>query len=280
MRTRSSPALRPKRRRWAWPLIGLALIYLLANCTLYSVQRSLVFQTWNSGDPGGAEAAGMTAVKTAAADGIAVTHWYAAPRDALPVILLFHGNGGTVADLEPWAAAFHSRGWGVVLADYRGYSGNPGEPSEIGVYADARAILAWLRQQGVDDRRLVILGWSLGSGVAVQMALEHHPAALVLFAPYTSLVDVAAAEYPVFPVRSLMSDRFDSMSKITGIGAPLMIVHGEADDVIPAAMGRSLLAHADEPKRGVFLPGVGHWIPPGRAFAAVAAFIAQNTPAR
>jgi fermentation-respiration switch protein FrsA (DUF1100 family) len=272
---------RPRRRRWAWPLIGLALLYLLANCTLYGLQRSLVFQPWTGGDAGTAAAAGMTAVKTVAADGIAVTHWYAAPRGATaPVIVLFHGNGGTVADLEPWAAAFRKRGWGVVLADYRGYSGNSGDPSETGVYADARAVLAWLRQQGIDDRRIVILGWSLGSGVAVQMALEHHPAAVVLFAPYTSLVDVAAADYPLFPVRSLMIDRFESMSKITGIGAPLMVVHGEADEVIPTVMGERLLAHAHEPKRGLFLPGVGHWIPPGRAVADVAGFIQENAPAR
>jgi uncharacterized protein len=274
----AAKALRLKRRRWRWPLIGLALAYLLANCTLYGMQRSLVFQPWGEGDVGNAEAAGMVAVKTTATDGVAVTHWYAAPSDGAAVIVLFHGNGGTVADLEPWAAAFRTRGYGVMLADYRGYSGNPGAPSEAGVYADARAVLAWLAAQGIDGRRIVLLGWSLGSGVAVQMAIEHHPAVLVLLAPYTALVDVAAEQYPLFPVRSLMIDRFDSMSKIAQVDAPLMVVHGEADAVIPTGMGRTLFAAAHEPKRALFLPGVGHWIPPARAFADVAAFVEQNAP--
>src|SRR5215469_7044458 len=120
----------------------------------------------------------MVMVKTTAADGITVTHWYAPPRDAAPVVVLFHGNGGTVTDLASWGAAFRSRDWGVLLADYRGYSGNPGKPSEAGVYADARAVLDWLSAQGIDERRTVLLGWSLGTGVAVQMASEHPPAAL------------------------------------------------------------------------------------------------------
>jgi fermentation-respiration switch protein FrsA (DUF1100 family) len=269
---------RPKRRRWLWPPIGLALAYILANCTLYGMQRSLVFQPSTGGEPARADSLGMATVKTTAADGIAVTHWYAPPRGAAAVVVLFHGNGGTVADLEPWAAAFRARGYGVVLADYRGYSGNPGEPSEAGVYADARAILAWLEEQGIAERRIVLLGWSLGSGVAVQMAVERHPAALVLLAPYTALVDVAATQYPFSPVRSLMIDRFDSMSKIARIDAPLMIVHGEADEVIPTAMGRRLFAAAHEPKRALYLPGTGHVIPPGRAVADVAAFIDESLP--
>ncbi len=273
----SSRTLLQKRRRWAWPLIVPFVAYVLANCSLYGVQRSLVFQPW-SGDPGRAEAVGMVPVKTTAADGVAVIHWYAPPRGQA-VIVLFHGNGGTVADLEPWAAAFHARGCGVVLADYRGYSGNPGSPSEEGLYADARAVLDWLAAQGFKDRGIVLLGWSLGSGVAVQMAVERHPAALVLLAPYTTLVDVAVRQYPIFPVRTLMRDRFDSMSKITAVDAPLMIVAGDRDRIVPPDMGRDLFAAAREPKRALFLPQVGHVIEPSSAFAAVAEFLEQRAAA-
>jgi uncharacterized protein len=273
-----SAAPRRKRRRWAWPLIGLALAYTLANCTLYGMQRSLVFQPDAVAAGESAEAAGMMAVRTTAGDGVAVTHWYAAPEATGPVLVLFHGNGGTVADLESWGAVFRARGWGVVLADYRGYSGNAGQPSEAGVYADARAILAWVRAQGVDDRRIVLFGWSLGTGVAVQMAVERHPAALVLLAPYTALVDIAAGQYPLFPVRLLMLDRFETLSKIADIGAPLMIIHGEGDGVIPVAMGRQVFAAAPEPKRALFLPSVGHWIPPGQAADKAARFIEESLP--
>jgi len=125
----------------------------------------------------------MVPVKTTAADGVSVIHWHAPPQPGQAVVVLFHGNGGTVAGLEPWAEAFRARGCGILLADYRGYSGNPGLPSEEGLYADARAVLDWLAAQGFKDRQIVLLGWSLGTGVAVQMAVERHPAALVLLAP-------------------------------------------------------------------------------------------------
>ncbi len=262
-----------------WPLIFPVAAYVLVSCSLYGVQRSLVFQPWTGGDPGTAEAVGMTAVRMTAADGVTVVHWYAPPQRGQAVVVLFHGNGGTVADLEPWAAAFRARGYGTVLADYRGYSGNPGSPSEEGVYADARAVLDWLEAQGFDARSIVLLGWSLGSGVAVQMAVERHPAALVLLAPYTSLIDVGTRQYPIFLVRLLLQDRFDNLSKITAVDAPLMIVHGNDDTIVPPDMGPTLLAAAHEPKRGLFLPQVGHIIEPSDAFAPVAEFLDEQLAA-
>jgi uncharacterized protein len=221
----------------------------------------------------------MIPVKTTAADGVSVTHWYAPPQPGQAMVVLFHGNGGTVAGLEPWAEAFRARGCGVLLADYRGYSGNPGLPSEEGLYADARAVLDWLVAQGFKDRQIVFLGWSLGTSVAVQMAVERHPAALVLLAPYTSVVDVGARRHPILPVRSLMHDRFDNMSKIAAVGAPVMIVTGSLDFVVPPDMGHDLFAAAREPKRALFLPPAGHVIEPSLAFAAVAAFLDQQAAA-
>jgi uncharacterized protein len=235
----------------------------------------MVFHPW-PGDPGRAEAFGMAPVKTTAADRVSVIHWYSPPQPGQAVIVLFHGNGGTVAGLEPWAAAFQARGCGALLADYRGYSGNPGLPSEEGLYADARAVLDWLAAQGVKDRQIVLLGWSLGTGVVVQMAVERHPAAAVLLAPYTSVVDVGARRHPILPVRMLMRDRFDSMSKIAAVDAPIMIVTGDLDLVVPPDMGHALFAAAREPKRALFLPQAGHVIAPAAAVAAVAEFLAQR----
>ncbi len=247
---------------------------LLALGTLYGLQRRLVFQPWLGATVAHAETAGLTPVTITAADGIAVRHWYALPRDGhRPVVVLFHGNGGAVMDLAAWAAAFRSRGYGVVLADYRGYTGNPGTPSETGLYADARALLAWLGQQGIDERRTVLLGWSLGTGVAVQMASEHHPRALALLAPFTSLGDAAARHFPMLPARYLLWDRFDNRAKIGEIGAPLIIAHGEADDVIPAELGRRLFDAARQPKRAIFLKNAGHWIDPALAFSEILGFI-------
>lgn len=218
----------------------------------------------------------MIPVKTTAADGVSVVHWYAPPQPGQTVVVLFHGNVGTVAGLEPWAEAFRASGCGVLLADYRGYSGNPGLPSEEGLYADARAVLDWLAAQGFKDRQIVLFGWSLGTGVAVQMAVERHPAALVLLAPYTSVADVGARRHPILPVRSLVRDRFDSMSKIAAVDAPVMIVTGNLDFIVPPDMGRDLFAAAREPKRVLFLPQAGHVIAPSSASAAVTEFLEQQ----
>ena len=264
-----------RRRRLAWLLAAPFAASVLAGCSLYGVQRAMLFHPW-PGDPGRAEAFGMVPVKTTAADGVSVIHWYAPPQPGQAVVVLFHGNAGTVAGLEPWAEAFRARGCGVLLADYRGYSGNPGLPSEEGLYADARAVLDWLAAQGFRDRQIVLLGWSLGSGVAVQMAVERHPAALVLLAPYTSIVDVGVRRHPILPVASLIRDRFDSMSKIAAIDAPVMIVTGDLDFIVPPDMGRTLFGAAREPKRALFLPQVGHVIDPSSAFAPVAEFLDQT----
>jgi len=264
------------RRGWAWLLAVPLAAYVLAGCSLYGIQRSLVFHPWH-GVPEQAAAAGMTPIKVTAADSVTVVHWYAPAQPGRATVVLFHGNGGTVSALAAWAKAFRARGFGVVLADYRGYSGNPGAPSEEGLYADARAILDWIAAQGVDERHTVLLGWSLGTGVAVQMAAERHPAALVLLAPYTSIVDVGARRYPIFPVSLLMRDRFDNRSKIAAVHAPLMIVTGERDRVVPPDMGHDLYAAASEPKRALFLPETGHLITPTAAFAAVSDFLARRS---
>ncbi|HJT08428.1 MAG TPA: alpha/beta hydrolase [Stellaceae bacterium] len=249
--------------------------YVLVGCSLYGIQRSLVFHP-RQGVPEQAEAAGMVPVKATAADGVTVVHWYAPAQPGQATVVLFHGNGGTVTALGSWATALRARGLGVVLADYRGYSGNPGMPSEEGLYADARAILDWVAAHGIDDRHTVLLGWSLGTGIAVQMAIERPVAGVVLLAPYTSIVDVGARRYPIFPVSLLMRDRFDSMSKIAGVHAPVMVVTGERDLVVPPDMGHALFAAAHEPKRALFLPETGHLITPSTALAAVAGFLEEQ----
>jgi hypothetical protein len=265
----------PLRRKFWWRhvIFTAVAVYVGITAGLYGVQRKLIFVPWSGATAARAEDVGMTVVSTTAADGVTVRHWYAPPQGKHQIVVLFHGNGGGVADLAPWADKFRSLGYGVVLADYRGYSGNSGTPSEDGIYQDARAVLAWLGAQGFGDRDIVLLGWSLGTGVAVQMATEHHPAALVLFAAYSSLTDVAAGQYPILPVRLLMWDRFDSVDKIGKVDTPVMMVHGKDDEIIPPALGRELFGAAHEPKRAIFLPHTHHWIDPSRCLDQVANFL-------
>ncbi len=235
----------------AW--LGIVLV-------LFAFQRSFLYHP--ADNPETPEALGvgeMRVVEFVTADGLKLFAWYAESAAAeTPVLVLYHGNAGTLAMRAFKARAFLDAGFGVMLVEYRGFGGNPGRPTEQGLYEDGRAARRWLAAQGVPPERQILYGESLGTGVAVQMAIEEPPAAVVLEAPYTSITDVAAGIYPIVPVRLLTWDRYDSLSKIAGLKAPLLVVHGHRDRVVPFALGQRLFEAAPEPKRSVFLPQADH----------------------
>jgi fermentation-respiration switch protein FrsA (DUF1100 family) len=155
------------------------------------------------------------------------------------------------------AVALNRMGLSVLLFDYRGYGGNPGRPSEQGMAADARAAEAWLAAQpGVD--RIVYFGESLGAAVAIGLAQQRPPAALVLRSPFTSLADVAAVHYPWLPARRLLLDRYPSIEGIASVHVPVLVIAGDRDDIVPESLSRRLYDAAGEPKRYVVVPGAGH----------------------
>jgi fermentation-respiration switch protein FrsA (DUF1100 family) len=268
-------------RRWIVRLIKAVLVaYVVVLVILFALQRQLLFPAGK--EPPSLERAGraglMEPVRIGTADGLDLLAWYHSPpnRNA-PLIVLFHGNGGTIEIRAAKAKTYISAGFGVLLPEYRGYGGNPGSPSEAGLYADGRAALAFASAQGITPDHWVLLGESLGTGVAVQMATEQHVAALVLEAPYTSIADVAQSAFPLFPVRWLMRDRFDSVKKIAHIGAPLLAIHGERDQTIPVRFGKALFTVASEPKEAKWIPGAGHNdIARFGADVAVLDFLARN----
>jgi fermentation-respiration switch protein FrsA (DUF1100 family) len=174
-------------------------------------------------------------------------------------ILVFNGNAGHRGFRAPLAAALRERGYGVLLFDYRGYGGNRGSPTESGLAADARAARAFLLSRpDAATTRLVYFGESLGTGVAARLAAEHRPAALVLRSPFTSMTDVGAFHYPLLPVRWLLRDRFDTASRIAGVGCPLLVIAGDQDSVVPYASTRRLFDAAAEPKRFITIAGADH----------------------
>ena len=192
-------------------------------------------------------------------DGLAMTSWYAPPVEpGAAVIVYFHGNGGHAGYRADKLSPYLDIGLGVLLVGYRGYGGNPGSPSEAGLYSDAEAAITWLATESITTDRIVLYGESLGTGVAVEMATRNAVKAIVLEAPFTSLADAGARAYPFLPVRWLARDRYETIAKIGAVSAPVMVVHGETDQLVPADMGRAVLAAAPDPKRGHFVPGVGH----------------------
>ncbi len=201
----------------------------------------------------------MVPVPLKAPGGGVVTSWYAPPgQDDRATVVLFHGNAGTGAGRAHKARALLDAGYGVFLAEYRGYGGNPGRPSEQGFYADGRAIVQWLASRGTGATRLVFYGESLGSGVAMEMARSFTPRAVVLECAFTSLPDLAPPYIIPALARALMTDRYDNLSKVRDLKAPLVVVHGDRDDVVPVAMGHALLNQADTVKEGIFLPQGRH----------------------
>jgi fermentation-respiration switch protein FrsA (DUF1100 family) len=190
-------------------------------------------------------------------DGIRLGAWYFPGRGG--AVLVCNGNGGDRSMRVELGVALNRMGLSVLLFDYRGYGGNPGRPSEEGLAADARAAQAWLAAQPeVDSDRIAYLGESLGAAVAVGLAVQRPPAALVLRSPFTSLADVGDVHYPWLPIRRLLLDRYPSIERIASVHAPLLVIAGDRDDIVPLSLSRLLYDAAVEPKRFVLVPGAGH----------------------
>jgi fermentation-respiration switch protein FrsA (DUF1100 family) len=186
-----------------------------------------------------------------------VIAWHVPPRGEQPVLIYFHGNGGALRHRADRFRALTADGTGLVALSYRGYGGSTGSPSETGLIADGEAAYRFAAER-YPVERIVLFGESLGSGVAVAVAAEHPVGRLILQAPFTSAADVAALVYWFLPVRLLMKDPFYSNRRIANVRAPVLILHGARDRVVPIALGERLYARANEPKRFVRLPDGDH----------------------
>jgi fermentation-respiration switch protein FrsA (DUF1100 family) len=236
-------------------------IYLALVSCIFAFQRHLMYHPLKSISP--PEVYGLTGVEDimlASTDGVRLQAWVRAARKGMPTIVYFHGNASNLSDRANKFSGFIEAGFGLVALGYRGFGRSEGTPSEMGLYADARAAIVYAKSvMHVPQKKLIYFGESLGSGVAVQMAKEQAPALLMLEAAYTSVETRSAELYPfVLGVRNLVLDKYDSLSKIKDVHAPLLMVHGQRDEVIPLAHGRALLEGANEPKQIVVYPDVHH----------------------
>ncbi|MEM7679052.1 MAG: alpha/beta hydrolase, partial [Myxococcota bacterium] len=185
--------------------------------------------------------------------------WYAEAKPGQPTVLYFHGNGGTLADRTERLLGHVAARRGVLIMSYRGHSGSTGAPSEKHNVADALLAYRAIRELGVATEGLFLYGESIGSGVAVQVAAANPVAGIVMDAPYTSIVDVAEICYPKLPARLLMRDRYETLDRhLPKVSAPILVIHGEDDQVIPVEMGRKIAAAAPAGGEIVTFPGAGH----------------------
>lgn len=250
-----TPRAGPRRLRMVivWLFAAVLTAYLGIVVLVAASQRSVIYPA----PPPRVAPPGYAPVALRTADGLTLTAGYRPARAGLPTVLLFHGNGMVWPDGLYVTELLASRGYGLLLAEYRGYNGNPGKPNEQGLYHDARAALAFLHSSGVESQDVVLAGLSIGSGPAVQLATEHEVRGLILISPFASLVATASATYPWLPVRWLLRDRYDNLAKLPSVTAPVLILHGDADRLIPPAHVERLAA-ARPGAEIVLLPGRGH----------------------
>ena len=243
---------------------GALLIWALSALGLFACQRQMQYQPGHDNPP--PQAVGLAQVQVVmlqTPDHERLVLWYAAPVPGKPTILFFQGNAGDIADRAPRLAFYQSQGFGAAFLSYRGFGGSTGRITESGLIIDARSAYDWLVTV-TPAGRIVLVGESLGTGVAVQLAAQVAAttpvAAVALEAPYSSAIAVAEGRFPFLPVALLMQDTFLSIDHIASIGAPLLIQAGTADRVVPFALGQTLFAAALQPKVFITLPGRGHEI--------------------
>ena len=257
-------------------LIAVVVLYCGFVALLYVAQRSLqYFPERRRTDPRGVGLPEAEEAVLDTADGERVIVWHVPPREGRPAFLYFHGNGGSLRWRDERFRALIADGSGLVALSYRGYGGSSGRPTETGLVEDAAAAYAFAVAR-YPAERIVLWGESLGSALAIALAAEKPVGGLVLEAPFTSAADVGAQHYWFVPVRLFMKDQFRSDLRAGKVTAPVLVVHGENDTVVPITLGERLCGLIQAPKRFVRVAGAGHNDLGAHAVAAAKQFIAEQ----
>jgi len=259
-----------------WILVLAVVAYGGMVARLYLTQRSLQYHPEpfaTSPEVAGLPEAEEVVLTTA--DDERLIAWHVPPRGPQPVVLYFHGNGAALRERHARFRLLIADGTGLVAVSYRGYGGSSGTPTEAGLLADAAAAYAFAVER-YPSERLVLWGESLGGAVAVAVAAEKPVGAVILETPFSSAADVAAADYWYVPVRLLMHDQFRSDLRIGLVKAPVLVMHGDRDRVVPLVLAERLYSLAKWPKRFVRFPGLGHNELGERAVEVAKQFIAQQ----
>ena len=239
--------------------IAVAMVFVLLVWALQ--RRMMYFPTADVLPPCDVGLANVEPVTFPTSDGLQLNAWFVPAPEARRrgTVLVFSGNAGNRAYRSPLALALNAHGFQVLLVDYRGYGGNPGTPTETGLFADSRAARAYLATRGdVDMSRVIYFGESLGTAVATELAAAHPPLAIILRSPFTSMADIGQHHYRVLPVRLLVRDRFAAIDHISRVRVPLLVIAGAQDRIVPVEHSRRLYEAANDPKSLLVINGADH----------------------
>jgi len=243
-----------KRKMYILSVVGLVLIiYLIITFILYKSQRNLLYHPSENNYSGDKLIVSIDKVKIKTDDNIELLAWYH-DKDIqnYKTILFLHGNAGSLENRIHKINHFNEMEINFLIISWRGFSGNEGKPTEEGLYKDAKSAVKWLINKGVKKENIIIYGESLGTGIATEISQNNNFAGIILESPFTSMIAAGKSKYPIFPVGLLLKDKYESDKKIKNIKSPVLIMHGEADTIVPFWMGKEMYELANEPKYSYF----------------------------
>jgi len=228
-------------------------IYFLVLTFLYLYQRNLLYHPNENNYSEDKILVDIEKVKIQTSDNIELLGWYH-EKNLLnyKTLIYFHGNAGSLENRIHKLNHFQDMDINFLIIAWRGFSGNSGEPSEEGLYLDGISAIDWLIEKGVSEKNLILYGESLGTGVATHLAQNKNYAGIILETPFTSMIDAAKTFYPYIPVSLLLKDKFENYKKIKNINSPILVMHGEIDQIVPFSMGKKIYELANEPKYSYF----------------------------
>ena len=231
----------------------ILLIYLSVLVYLFFFQRNLLYLPNENNYSGDKIKVDIEEVQIKTSDNINLLGWFhKKDLNKFKTIVYFHGNAGKLENRIHKLNHFKDMDINFLIISWRGFSENSGKPTEQGLYKDGKSAIDWLKNMGLDDKDIILYGESLGTGIAIEIAQNKNFAGLILETPFTSMIDAAKNVYPYIPVGLLLKDRYENDKKIKNINIPLLVMHGEEDQIIPFEMGKKIYEIANKPKYSYF----------------------------
>ena len=234
-------------------LLSLIIAYFLALIFIYFYQRNLLYHPSENNYQNYEIKFNYDEIFIKVNNEIKLKSWLI-KKDfkKFKTLILFHGNAGDLSNRVYKINELNKLDLNILLISWRGFSGNKGNPTEQNLYEDAEAAIRWLNEKKIKNEQIILYGESLGSGVAIEIAKKNNFNSIILESPFTSIENSAKIYYPFLPIKLLLKDRYDSINKIGKIKIPILIMHGEQDNITPFSMGKELFEKANNPKHSYF----------------------------